>query len=83
MRGGGDGGGGGAGKGGYSTKTFRGGRGGGLGAKGGGMFLGGGDKITGGGDREQSFELDTRAQKLIQNQKWNFSEYLAWRCYCT
>ena len=50
MRGGGDGSGGGAGKGGYSSKTFRGGRGGGLGANGGGMFLGGGDKMAGGGD---------------------------------
>ena len=45
-----DGSGGGAGKGGYSSKTFRGGRGGGLGANGGGMFLGGGDKMAGGGD---------------------------------
>ena len=41
----------GAGKGGYSSKTFRGGN---VqvdsGAYGGGMFLGGGDKMTGGGD---------------------------------
>jgi len=55
IKGGGDGGGGGAGLGGNSTNTFRGGRGGGLGANGGGKFLGGGDKITGGGDASTIF----------------------------